>query len=516
MQGSNASLAIALPLSPITLNPLLESNADEIFVDDLMFAKLVTMNASRERIPDLAAIVPTLANGGISKDGLTITYHLRHDAHWTDGEPVTSTDVKFSYEQIMNSANNVLSRRGFDQIASIDIPDRWTVVVHMRRVFPPIVDAFFGESDQPYDIVPAHVLSKYANLNTIRFDAEPTVSDGPYRFGRWVRGDRVELLANDGYFRGTPKIARLDVLLIPDTNTVTSELRTGESQVGIQLTGPSYHNLANDPRVTRLSVPAPSYDSLLFNCGRAPLSDKNVRVALAYATDRATIARDNEFGTATPGAGDLTPFSWAFDPTVRAQPYDPAKARQLLDADGWKVGTGGIRAKNGVRLEFVGVYGQGSDVARNIVVQLQQEWRAIGVALEPKSYPYPSIFAPQQEGGILASGKYDVAFYAWIAGADPDDSTQFASDQIPPAGQNYAFYKSERMDELQREALSTFDVAVRKRAYSQIQQLVVDDVPQLILFYRDTLYAHAPALQNFAPNGIGEAWNAHQWTFTSP
>ena len=513
---ANGVLTIAVPIAPNTLDPLLESDADEVFADDLMFAKLVTMNDRHEQVPDLAAVVPTQANGGISKDGLTITYHLRRDAYWTDGKPVTSADVKYSYEQIMNPANNVLERHGFDQIASIETPDAWTIVLHMKRIFPPIVDAFFGESDQPYDIVPAHVLSAYANLNMIPFNAEPTVSDGPYRFARWVRGDHVELVANDRYFGGVPKIKALDLKLIADTNTVTAQLRTGETQLGIELTGPSYRNLQNDARVTRLAVPSPTYDALLFDCGRAPLSDKNVRVALAYATDRDTITRDTEFGTATPATGDLSPFSWAYDPSLRAQPYDPARARALLDADGWKTGTDGVRVKDGQPLVLVGVYGQGSDISRDIFVQIQQEWRAVGVALEPKSFPYPQLYEPKQDGGIYANRKYDVGLYAWTAGRDPDDSAQFMSDQIPPEGQNFSFYRSAQMDALQREALSTFDVAARRRAYAGIARLIVDDVPMVVLFYRDLLYAHAPGLQHFTPNGIGEAWNAADWSFTTP
>lgn len=494
---------------------MLETDADEIFVDDLMFAKLVTMNAQHEQVPDLAAQVPTQANGGISKDGLTITYHLRRNATWSDGKPVTSADVKYSFEQVMNPANNVIDRHGFDQIASLDTPDPWTVVLHMKRIFPPIVDAFFGESDQPYDIIPQHVLARYANLNQIPFDSEPNVTDGPYRFARWVRGDRIELIANDSYFLGKPAISAIDIKLIADTNTVTAQLRTGETQLGMELTGPSYRNLENDPRVTLQQVPAPNYDSLLFNCGRAPLSDKTVRVALAYATDRASITRDLEFGTATPGAGDLSPFSWAYDPSVHAQPYDPSKARALLDADGWKPGRDGIRVKDGAPLALVAVYGQGSDVSRNMLVELQQQWRAVGVQLEPKSLPYAQLYAPRQDGGIYASGKYDVGLFAWIAGRDPDDSAQYSSDQLPPAGLNYSFYRSAQMDALQHEALSTFDVAARKRAYARIEQLIVDDVPQLILFYRNELYGHAPQLRNFTPNGVGEAWNAQTWTFSS-
>jgi peptide/nickel transport system substrate-binding protein len=512
---SNASLAIAVPIAPNTLNPILSTTDIEAFIDDLMFAKLVTLNAQHRHVPDLAAEVPSLENGGISKDGMTITYHLRQDAKWTDGQPITSADVKFTWQQIMNPANNVISRHGYDMIRSIDTPDSHTVVLHMKRVFPPLLDYFFGESDEPYDVLPEHALAHVTNFNTMPFNAEPNVSSGPYKFGRWIRGDRIVLTANDGYFGGVPKIKELDIKLILDANTTVAQMQTGESQLAITLTGPSFHELANASNLSLLPVIAPSYDAFMFNLAHAPLDDKNVRVALAYATDRETIMRDNEFGDATLGVGDLSPFYWAFDPTLKAQPYDPARARAMLDADGWKLGPGAIRVKNGQRLSLLFVYPQGSDIARNVIVQVQQMWRAVGVQIQPKSYPFSQIYAPAADGGVFYGGKFDVGFYAWISGGDPDNSSQWLSSAFPPNGNNVTRYSSPAMDAAQHLALSTFDQAVRKRAYAQIQKLLVDDVPAIFLFYPHLRYAHVKPLQNFSPNGVGEAWNAAEWTFSS-
>ena len=482
----------------------------------MLFAKLVTLDDHHNQIPDLAAEVPTPANGGISPDGLTITYHLRENAKWSDGQPVTSADVKYTYEQIMNPANNVVSRHGFDMVRAIDTPDAHTVVLHMKRVFPPIIDFFFGESDEPYDILPAHALTHVTNFNTMPFNAEPTVTDGPYRFARWIRGDRIVLTANDDYFRGAPKIKELQLKIITDENTIVAQLRTGEAQVGNNITGPAFHELADDPKVARLPVVAPFYDALMFNLSHAPLNDKAVRVALAYATDRAALDRDNQYGEATVGSGDLSPFYWAYDPALKAQPYDPAKARALLDADGWKLGPGGVRVKNGTRLSLLMVYAQGSDIARNIVVETQQMWRAVGVEVQPKTFSFAQLYAVAQDGGIFLGGRFDVGFYAWISGGDPDDSSQWLSTAVPPNGNNVDRYISPQMDAAQRLALSTFNLAVRKRAYAQIQRLLIEDVPAIFLFYPPQRYAFVPELRNYTPNGIGEAWNAADWTFASP
>lgn len=512
---SNASLTAAIPIAPNNLNPILQLSSTEAFFSDMLFPKLVGIDLKHEQVPWLATVVPTQRNGGISADGMTITYHLNPKAMWSDGQPVTSADVKFTFDAIMNPNNNVVSRHGWDQIASVDTPDAHTVVVHLKKPFPPIIDEFFGESDAPYGILPKHVLASYKNLNQIPFNSEPNVTCGPYIFAEWVRGDHISLTANTKYYLGAPKIARITVKIIPDANTMNAQLQTGEVQAGIELTGPSYHNLAGDARVARLAVDAPDYDDVVFNTEHAPLDDRNVRVALAYATDRETIMRNNEFGDASLGVGDLSPFYWAYDPTIKAQPFDPAKARAILQADGWIPGPDGIRRKNGQRLSLLFVYGQGSDIARNVIVEIQQMWKNVGVAIEPKSYSYAQLYAAPSAGGIFQSGKFDVGFYAWISGADPDDSSQWLSDQAAPHGNNVARYRSPAMDAAQALALSTYDRATRKRAYAKIQQLLVDDVPAIFLFYPKQRYAFAPTLQNFHPNGISEGWNANTWTFSA-
>src|SRR5579862_7735144 len=205
VSGAPASqLRIGISTEPNSLSPLLALNDYEQFVDRLIFDVLVTVDAGGRRlVPRLATQVPTLANGGISKDGLTITYHLRRNVRWHDGVPFTSKDVVFSWHAVLNPANNVLSRRGYDQVASMATPDDYTVVMHMKRLYAPAIDTIFGESDTPFCILPAHLLAQYPNLNQVPFNAAP-VGTGPFKFARWLRSDRIVLTANASYFRGAP------------------------------------------------------------------------------------------------------------------------------------------------------------------------------------------------------------------------------------------------------------------------------------------------------------------------
>ncbi len=503
-------LRIIVPIDLTTLNPILAQNAIESSVDGLIFDELVTLDNHGIEVPDLAAAVPTLQNGGISKNGLTITYHLRRGITWHDGVPFTSRDVKFTWQAIMNPNNNVLSRKGYDVVRSIDTPDDDTVVLHMKRVYPPEVDTFFSESDTPYRILPAHLLAHYANLNQIPFNAAP-VGTGPFRFARWERGEEIVLDANPEYFRGAPHISQLTILIVPDQNTAQTLLESHQADVEFEVTSVSFHAMRSNPGLVGQLVDAPSYIAILFNTARAPLNDGAVRRALAYAIDSRSIIRDTEYGTSRLAIADLTPFSWAFDAALKPTPYDPARAAALLDADGWRLGPSGLREKGGVPLMLQLVYGQGSPSAQSVVEEAQQMLRRVGVGVQLKSYAYATLYMSAENGGILNSGTFDMTLYAWISGADPDNSSTWTCGAIPPNGNDVSRYCSAEMDALQARALSTFDRAARKRAYTEIEALLLRDAPGVFIMDQPMRYTHVPQLQNFTPNGISEGWNAQEW-----
>jgi peptide/nickel transport system substrate-binding protein len=504
-------LRVALIINPMQLNPILPQNSIENFLDGLIFDLLVTQDEHHHQVGDLASVVPTLQNGGISQDGLTITYHLRHGVKWHDGAPFTSKDVKFTWQAILNSRNNVVSRRGYDQVASMETPDDYTVVIRMKRVFAPAIDTIFGESDTTLRILPAHLLAKYPNLNQVPFNATP-VGTGPYEFVRWLRGDRIVLRANPAYFRGAPVLKRLTLPIIPDDNTTEAQIRSHEVDLAIEIPAPVYRDVADAPAVVRQLADAPAYTSIIFNTKRSPLDDVRVRRALVLGMDRSAIVRDDTYGTGRLAVADLSPFYWAFDATLQPTPYSPAQAKALLDAAGWRPGSDGVRERNGTRLSLLLVYGSGSQLVRTVTAQVQQMYRPLGVEIQLKGFDYATLYAFAQNGGMLNAGKFDLAMYAWISGSDPDDSSQWTCAAAPPAGNNVSRYCSAEMDAAQRLALSTFDRPVRKNAYARIQALLVRDAPAAFLYYQGLRYAHISGLKGFAPNGISEGWNVQEWS----
>ncbi|HKE36818.1 MAG TPA: peptide ABC transporter substrate-binding protein, partial [Candidatus Baltobacteraceae bacterium] len=468
-------LRIAIQQDVKNLNPLLNSNTTDGFIDLLMDEPLLWADDKGNPVPALAMVVPAQDNGGISSDGLTITYHLRKDAKWSDGVPVTSKDVKWSWQAIMNPSNNVVSRHGYDFVKSIDTPDDFTVVVHLKQRFSPFVNTFFAMSDQPYPVAPAHVLSKYSDINQVPFNNEPNVSDGPFRFAEWSHGDHISLVRNENFFMGTPALRRIEIKIVPDENTSVNLLKTHAVDYMFQASPNTYPALKSVADIKLVWVNVNGYEYLTLNTTRPNVSDPVVREAIAYAIDKAQLVQTLTHGQMKEATEDIPDWMWAFDPSVKSYPHDPQKARELLRSDGWVPGPDGIVRKNGQPLILVTVSNNSNATRRQGVVELQQMLRQVGINMEIKYYPGEQLFAPAGMGGILQLGKFDLSWAGWYAGVDPDDSSQMMCENVPPGGYNYARYCSQDMQRAQSTALNEYGQPARKAAYSKIQQLTARD-----------------------------------------
>src|SRR5579883_2248210 len=191
--SAEPALRIAITQEPATLNPVVGTLAVETDVAQFLFSGLTRYDELGNRIPDLAEAVPTRQNGGISADNRTITYHLVHNAYWHDGVQLTSADVRFTFEAQMNPKNNVAQRVPYDEIARIETPDPYTVRIVLKRPWAPALDAFSDRTAGA--IIPAHLLSKYEDLNHVDFGSNP-VGSGPYRLVSWQRGSEIVFEAN--------------------------------------------------------------------------------------------------------------------------------------------------------------------------------------------------------------------------------------------------------------------------------------------------------------------------------
>ncbi len=504
-------LRIAIQTDPETLNPVLSANTTEGLLNRLTFDVLVSVKADgKTLVPMLAAEVPTLANGGISKDGLAITYKLRPDVKWHDGVAFTSKDVKFSWEAVMNPANNPNTHVGYEEVRSVDTPDDTTVVFHLKRKFAPFVETVFSESDGPICIVPEHILGKYADINQVPFNQAP-IGTGPFKVARWVHSDHIELVANPDYFLGAPKLKTIDVRIVPDENTEVNLLRTHEIDWMFEPSPTLYTTLRGIPDLAIHFVSEPQTLNVYINNARPVFKDLRVRQALAYLIDKKALVDTLTGGSATIGGADQPPSSWAYEPNIVRYPPNVAKARALLAQAGYAPGPDGMMRKGGQPFSIQVSTNQSNATRRLAETSIQTMLRAGGIDLQIKNYPGSLWFATYGQGGIQSGGKYDIAVTGWIAGLDPDDHSLFRCDQFPPAGTNYTRYCSRAMDAAQDAALGTYDQAARKKAYSTVQKLIATDIPEIVVWYTRFPQATSPDFKGFDPNPINEAWNAYQW-----
>ncbi len=508
------TLRIADIEEPDTLNPYISTVITSIDLSYLWGEYFYNVDDKNQFVPEVATEVPTLTNGGISSDGLTLTYHMRHGIKWQDGAPLTSKDVVFTWQAIMNPKNNVQTRTGYDQIQNVTAPDDYTVVVHMKRKYAPIVAYFMGlEGGGP--ILPAHLLANASDMNHVPFNAKP-VGSGPFKIVEWVHGDHITLEANPDYWRGAPKLHQIVYKWIASDTTIMTELRTGEADAWFRADVGLYPQLASMPGHKTLLTPYSIFGHIDTYTQDPILQDVRVRRALWLAIDRDKIIHDATHDTYLPSISDQPKFSWAYDPSLTPPKMDVAGARKLLDSAGWVPGPDGIRVKNGQRLELQISYVAGQVIAPAIAAILQQGYKQIGVALSQKQYPSATFFAAAANGGILNNHKFQLAYFGWINGVDPDDSSLYLCNggkNFPPNGQNNLWWCDEKVDALERDALSTFDIARRKQDYFAIQHELVDQAPTFILFAEQRADVFNDHFKGYRPSPAESAsWNSWEWS----
>jgi len=504
-------LRIAIQSEPKNLNMLLASNTTDNMIDRLIFDPLTTADPQGRIQPALAETVPTAENGGISKDGLTVTYHLRKGVKWSDGVPLTSKDVKFSWQAMMNKNNNVVSSHGFDEVQSIDTPDDTTVIVHLKEKFAPIVSEFFGESDSPVGIVPAHLLAKYADVNRIPYNNEP-VGSGPFKLSEWVKGDHITLVPNANYYKGAPGLKQIVIRIIPDENTSLNELQTHDIDWMFEPSFATYATLRAMPDVLVHYNNINGYEGVQLNTSHPPLDNKNVRLAITLAIDKQRLLDTLTFGQQKLATEDLPDFMWAYNKNVTVNAFNPAKAKQLLAGEGYTAGANGMLAKGGQPLSLLLVSNGSNATRKKAAVLMQQMLHQVGIDVQIKYFDGATLFAPAGNGGILQGGKFDMGLSGWFAGVDPDNASNYVSKNIPPGGYNYTRYKSAAMDAAQHDALTNYDIPTRTKAYATIEELLATDNPQIFFWWDRQAQAVSPDFKGFDPNPVTESWNASTWS----
>lgn len=494
-----------------TFNSMLSSDTASNIVIGLMFDGLLNVRKDGSLVGALAQDLPKA-----SPDGMTYTFKLRSGLKWTDGNPLTSDDVKFTYALAYDPQYKDFAspRRGdlSKYIKSIDTPDPQTVVFNMTQIYAPFLAAHGG-----YGILPKHVLGSMdaKALNSADFNNAPTVSNGAFKFQSWEKGQQVTMVRNDGYWAGAPYLDSWVYKVLPDSVAVTNQLKTGEIDMGPIDPG-QYDSLSGTSTVARSEFPVPSFTFYAYQLdptkpAGALFQDKAVRQALIYALDRNSMNQAIYFGHATAADSVEPPTSWAY----KAKPqvvynFDKAKAESMLDAAGWMKGSDGIRAKNGTKLKFTMITNAGNKQRESSLTYMQQAWHDIGVEATPSLIQFPQLVSQ-----IVSIRTFDVFLVGFNWSNDPDESALFHSRNTAPGGFNGADFKNSQVDSILDEAIATLDQNKRKQLYFQFQDIMSDLVPSPILNFAHGIIGVNTRVQgsDFGPfNQYGNRpWNHNVW-----
>jgi peptide/nickel transport system substrate-binding protein len=491
---------------PDGLNLMFAHSAASDSISGLLFSFILRYDPNGNYVPDLATVVPTTANGGISADGKTITVHLRKGVVWADGAPLTAADWIFTYRAVMNPQNNVKTRYGWDAIESATAPDPYTLVIRLKRPSVEVL-GILAMGGAGYPPMPAHLLANLPNINTAEFNRKP-LSSGPYLLSAWNHGSSLEFVPNPRYFRGAPKLTKVIWKVIPDVNTLFGQLQTHEVDVYPGVNANAVPRLAGIAGITVDKRLIASWRHLGMNLRKPQLADPRVRQAIAEGVDWKRINDTVYHGINQLAVSDIFPNSWAA-PTLPPYRYDPADARRLLDEAGWTMGADGVRRKGPLAMHLTISATTGHIENDQSEVVIQSMLRALGIDVQVRNHPATLLFA---QNGPLYGGTYDLEWSVETNGADPDNSGSWNGAFIPPNGANTSWLNDPVVNETSAAAAATFDQAKRKRLYQREEERLRELNPAIFFAWSTNYTAINTDVKNYVPAAfIGDTWNAWEW-----
>ena len=502
-----------------SLNPIVATDGQSYIAEWPMFDSLVELDQSLNVRPLLAE------SWEVSRDGLTYTFKLKKGVRWHDGKPFTARDVAFTFYSVLDPKVTTPHRAYFDALVGfpeltnkdnpkrpeelaqkpIEVLDDHTVRFHLRYPY----GAFLAVLVNPRaGIVPEHLL-KGTDLNTAEFNRKP-VGTGPFRFVEWRRGDRLVMEANPQYHGGRPALDRLIYRVIPDAVVLLQELRAGGVDFIENPPLTEVARLKQTPGLQVLVADNTSYTYLGYRQDLAPFDDLRVRRAFYHAIDTGTLVRQVLQGYAVVATGQFPPSSWAFDASVKAYPYDPARAKALLAEAGWKPGADGILVKDGKRLSFSLRHDQANQSVKDTAVVLQEYLKNVGAEARLEALDWPTFVKK------LFASDFEAIVVAWTNFHDPDPFAYTIWHSSQWKGRNFAHYKNAKVDEAIEAARRAGTQAERKRNYAEFSKLLMADAPYVFLYFPQQVYVTRQAYEGFVPiptyGGIYQSLKAVRWT----
>lgn len=459
---SNTAVMI-IENSPTNLDPRIGIDGASERIDMLLFDSLLHRDEHFN-------LQPMLAERWEIPDPQTYIFHLRSGVRFHDGRPLTSRDVKYTIDSLLNHFLPSPKSATYKHVDRIEAPDDSTVIFHLKE---PDTSLLWNLSDGGIGIVP------YGS--GVDFGQNP-VGSGPFRFVRQKQDEEVVIERNPDYWNVAerPRIARVRFAVIPDSTTRALELRKGSADIALtSLTADTVETLRKEPNLDVEVFPGSTYSYVAFNLRDPILRNVRVRQAIAYAINRGPVIHYLWRDQVEPASSILPPQSWAYNDHVQKYDYNPQRARELLDQAGYAPDASGVRFHLLMKTST-------EETTRLLAAVLQQQLRDVGIALDIRTLEN-AVFLSE-----VTKGAFQIYSLRWIGGnQDPDIFEYvFHSSSIPPQRANRGYYSNPKVDALLNQARTEIDPVKRKPLYDEVQKILAEDVPYVNLWYLDNVLVH--------------------------
>ena len=517
ISASDASvLRYAVASSPKGLfSPLLSNTTYDNNVNTLIYSPLILLDENNEYKPGLAE------SYDFSEDQKTVTFHLRKDVKWHDGEPFTADDVLFTFMSMadpnytgsrFNEISKVEGAKDYhdgkaDSISGIKVIDENTISFTYTEVFAPALSNFSQRG-----IIPKHIWSK-VNISDWENSSDllnKPIGTGPYKLVEFKPDQYVELERNEDYFGGSPKIEKF-VFKVTNTETELSELAKGDLDV-VSLTSTKEEDfkMLKDAGMKIEEKPSANYQFMTMNSNKEFFKDKRVRQAITYAINREGMVKSliGEHGQVMNAPISLA--GWAYPESgLNTYDYSVDKAKSLLSEAGW-TDNNGVLEKDGVKFEVDMLVPTGNKIREQSAPIIQQNLKDVGITVNISTMDIASAMAKTH-----GEGDYDMGLFGFALEVDPGDADRYWASSIANGSQfNFSNFINTQSDELLDKAAKTIDRNERKELYGQWGKLINEEAPYVFLYSQNYIRAYNPKLEGYKFSAYSVFPGVENWTIS--
>ncbi|MBD3226312.1 MAG: hypothetical protein GF313_16405 [Caldithrix sp.] len=492
---AGGTLIIGISGDVDSFNPFYGESVSAQEITHLMLLGLADLDEHSDFKPEIAR------SWERSTDYSTLTYHLRRDAVWSDGFPITAHDVKFTYDLLMDEKVGSPLQGITEFIQEVSVVDSYTVTFTFSKAYPTQI------FDTAREILPRHILKDIdpKNLRSHPFGKKP-ISSGPFKLKEWVEQQYIELVPNESYFGKKPYLDRVIFKIIPDQTNLLMQLKAGEIDMMTGVPLAEVDNLqANNPEINIRQVSGRVYYYIGYNQKNALFKNVQVRRALTMAINREQIIEGLLHGYGKKCYGPLPPIvEWAYTEDVETIAYDPRKARRILNNNKWiDQNDDGLLEKNNQPFEFTLITPTGNQLKSDVATVVQSHLSKIGIKVHIKVLEWTNFLKHLQSKNFDACvGALSTSFYV-----DPTPVFHSKSTHLF----NAISYSNPKIDRLIEEGRKEMDRQKAKKIWDRFQKEIYGDQPFTFLFWADNIVAINKKFRDVTPIALSSVYNLEYW-----